>query len=209
MRFLVVDDHPLMRRGVRQMLEEAHPGATVTECASGEDGLQALRAAAFDLVVLDLSMPGMSGLDAIARYVRERPGLRILVLSMHADSEFAAQALRSGASGYLTKDDTAHLLPEAARRILAGGRFLSADLAGRIAERLSGDVAAPLHARLSARELRVMCLLAEGLGITDIATRLSLSPKTVTTYRHRVLEKTGMQSNADLTRYCMQHGLIR
>lgn len=207
MKFLVVDDHPLMRRGVRQILEEHYPATEVVECARGEEGLEAVRQGSFDLAVIDLSMPGMSGLEAVERYARIQPGLRILVLSMHADSEFASRALRGGASGYLTKDDAADLLAQAVQRILSGGRFLSTDVAGRIAERLT-DGLAPLHARLSARELRVMCLLAEGLGISEIAARLSLSPKTVSTYRHRVLEKTGMSSNADLTRYCIQHALV-
>lgn len=208
MKILVVDDHPLMRRGVRQMLEEAYVEIAVTEADSGEAAAALVRAEPFDLVLLDLSLPGASGLETLERLLRIRPSQRVLVLSMHAEDQFAIQALRAGASGYVTKDHATDLLLAAISRIMAGGRYLSPSLAELLADRLTGDLDAPAHTRLSAREFRVMSMLAEGHGISHIAHALALSAKTVTTYRARVLEKLGMTSNAELARYCVRNGLI-
>mgnify|MGYP001309714128 FL=1 len=208
MKILVVDDHPLMRRGVRQMLEEAYVEIAVTEADSGEAAAALVRAEPFDLVLLDLSLPGASGLETLERLLRIRPSQRVLVLSMHAEDQFAIQALRAGASGYVTKDHATDLLLAAISRIMAGGRYLSPSLAELLADRLTGDLDAPAHTRLSAREFRVMSMLAEGHGISHIAHALALSAKTVTTYRARVLEKLGVTSNAELARYCVRNGLI-
>jgi two-component system invasion response regulator UvrY len=208
LKILVVDDHPLMRRGVRQMLEEAYVEIDVTEAESGEAAAERVRAEPFDLVLLDLSMPGASGLETLERLLRIRPSQRVLVLSMHAEDQFAIQALRAGASGYVTKDRATELLLAAIARIMAGGRYLSPSLAELLADRLTGDLDAPAHSRLSAREFRVMSMLAEGHGISHIAHTLALSAKTVTTYRARVLEKLGVTSNAELARYCVRNGLI-
>ena len=208
MKILVVDDHPLMRRGVRQMLEEAYVEIAVTEADSGEAAAALVRAEPFDLVLLDLSLPGASGLETLERLLRIRPSQRVLVLSMHAEDQFAIQALRAGASGYVTKDHATDLLLAAISRIMAGGRYLSPSLAELLADRLTGDLDAPAHSRLSAREFRVMSMLAEGHGISHIAHALALSAKTVTTYRARVLEKLGVTSNAELARYCVRNGLI-
>jgi two-component system invasion response regulator UvrY len=207
-KILVVDDHPLMRRGVRQMLEEAYVEIAVTEADSGEAAAALVRAEPFDLVLLDLSLPGASGLETLERLLRIRPSQRVLVLSMHAEDQFAIQALRAGASGYVTKDHATDLLLAAISRIMAGGRYLSPSLAELLADRLTGDLDAPAHTRLSAREFRVMSMLAEGHGISHIAHALALSAKTVTTYRARVLEKLGVTSNAELARYCVRNGLI-
>jgi len=208
LKILVVDDHPLMRRGVRQMLEEAYVEIAVTEADSGEAAAALVRAEPFDLVLLDLSLPGASGLETLERLLRIRPSQRVLVLSMHAEDQFAIQALRAGASGYVTKDHATDLLLAAISRIMAGGRYLSPSLAELLADRLTGDLDAPAHTRLSAREFRVMSMLAEGHGISHIAHALALSAKTVTTYRARVLEKLGVTSNAELARYCVRNGLI-
>ncbi len=208
MKILVVDDHPLMRRGVRQMLEEAYVEIAVTEAESGEAAAELVRTAAFDLVILDLSLPGASGLETLERLLRIRPSQRVLVLSMHAEDQFAIQALRAGASGYVTKDHATDLLLAAISRIMAGSRYLSPSLAELLADRLTSDLDAPAHSRLSAREFRVMSMLAEGHGISHIAHALALSAKTVTTYRARVLEKLGVTSNAELARYCVRNGLI-
>lgn len=209
MNFLVVDDHPLTRRGIRQLLEEHWPACSVTEAANAAEALALVRSSDWDLVVLDLSLPGMSGIEALGSMARDGAPPRVLVLTMHADSEYAVQALKAGASGFLTKEDAAEHLVLAADRILAGERYLGNALAGKVALRLAGGAAPLPHSSLSAREMRVMCLLAEGQGVTEIANLMSLSPKTVSTYRARVLSKTGFRSNADLTRYCLAQGLIR
>lgn len=208
MKVLVVDDHPLMRRAVRQILEEAYVAAVVVEAHTGEEALEQVRTGVFDLAIVDLSLPGMSGLESLERMLRVRPGLRTLVLSMHAEDQFAVQALRAGAAGYMTKDHAADLLLAAIARIMGGGRYLSPALAELLADRLSGDPGALPHTRLSSREFRVMCMLAQGHGVSHIAHDLSLSAKTVSTYRARVLEKLAVSSNAELARYCVQHGII-
>jgi two-component system, NarL family, invasion response regulator UvrY len=208
MKFLVVDDHPLMRRGVRQILDEAYVDAAVTEAESGERAVDCVRAEGFDLVLLDISMPGLSGLETMERIHRTRPGQRVLVLSMHAEEQFAVQALRAGASGYMTKDHASDLLLAAISRIMSGGRYLSPALAEILAGQVAGDLDGPPHGRLSAREFRVMCMLAEGHGLSHIANELALSVKTISTYRTRVLEKLGMGSNAEVARYCQRNGLV-
>lgn len=208
MKLLVVDDHPLIRRGVRQILEEAYPEVTVVEADDGETAMDLIRRETWNLVILDLSMPGMSGLEVLEHAGRHRPGLKALVLSMHSEQELALQALRLGAAGYITKDHASEELLAAIARIMGGGRYLGPQVAEALANRLSGESDAPPHTRLSAREFRVMCLLAQGRSPTEIAEQLAISIKTVSTYRARLLEKMDMTSNADLTRYCLANRLI-
>lgn len=209
LRCLVVDDHPLMRRGVRQVIEEACADCRVDEAEDGEDALRQVRAAGdHTLVVLDLSLPGMHGLDVLERLRRQAPAVRVIVLSLHADAALAVRALKLGASGYVTKDRATAELAQAVARVLSGGRYLQADLAEAIATQVAGAADTPPHARLSAREFRVMTLLAEGRSVTDAAQAMNLSVKTVSTYRTRLLEKIGVASNAELARYCVKHGLV-
>ncbi|MCU0870487.1 MAG: response regulator transcription factor [Burkholderiales bacterium] len=208
-RCLVVDDHPLMRRGVRQLIEASLPDAVVDEAADGETAARLVREHdPVALVVLDLSLPGMHGLDVLERLRRTAPAARVIVLSVHADRELAVRALRAGAAGYVTKDRAVEELADAVSRVLAGGRYLQTDLAAAIAVQHGSDAADPPHARLSTREFRVMVLLAEGKTVTDAAALLHLSVKTVSTYRTRLLAKMGVASNAELARYCLTHGLI-
>ncbi|MBK8017328.1 MAG: response regulator transcription factor [Betaproteobacteria bacterium] len=208
MRFLVVDDHPLIRRGIRQLLEEAYVQAEVAEADSGEAALDELRRQRFDLVILDLSLPGMSGLDVLAKAIERRPDQRVLMLSMHSETELGVQALRLGARGYITKDNATEQLFGAISKILGGGRFITAELAEVLADRLAMPPLALPHEALSSREFRVMRMLAAGQTPTEIAQALALSVKTVSTYRSRILDKMGLQNNADLTRYCLKHTLI-
>lgn len=208
-RCLVVDDHPLMRRGVRQLIEASLADCHIDEAADGETALRAVRATGdVALVVLDLSLPGMHGLDVLERLRRQAPDARVIVLSMHADRELAVRALKLGAVGYVTKDRAVDELAQAVARVLAGGRYLQLDLAAAIAAQLANADAGPAHAQLSTRELRVMLLLAEGRTVTEAATQMNLSVKTVSTYRTRLLAKMGLSSNAELARYCLQNGLI-
>lgn len=208
LRILVVDDHPITRRGTHQLLQEAHPDADIVEVSSGEAAVAAAQGGPFDLAVLDMSMPGMNGIEALERILRLRPECRVLVLSMHAEDQFALRALRSGASGYLTKERAVDDLLEAVRRILGGGRWISAAMSDVLAEHAMGNRPGPAHTALSARELRVLCMLAGGHTVTEIATTLALSVKTVSTYRARIMDKMNMSTNAELTRYCIQHNLI-
>jgi two-component system, NarL family, invasion response regulator UvrY len=205
-RFLLIDDHPLVRRGLKQLLQEEYPDVRMDE-ADNVPGFSGEGATApWDLVLLDLTMPGVQGLEALARVLGARPDLRVLVVSMHDDKHLAMQAVKLGAAGYITKDSAPDRLLEAVSSVLSGEESVGHRLlAGR---RGATAPDAPPHARLSAREFRVLCMLAGGRGITDIANELGLSVKTVSTYRARVLEKFGAGSNAELVKYCLHHGLV-
>ncbi len=207
MRLLLVDDHPLLRAGVRQLILARWPQAQLVEAS---DLAMALTlAAGCQAATLDLSLPDANGLEALVRLRRRAPDLPVLVLSMHAEQAFAARALQMGAAGYLTKDRAGEELVTALERLLTGGRYITSSLADRLADMLGGAaVATPAHEHLSVQELRVMLLLAAGQSATDIAASMHLSVKTISTYRSRALEKLGLTSNADLTRYCLAQGLI-
>lgn len=208
MNFLIVDDHPLVRRGLRQLLEEVYAGAGFTETDRGEDAVEHVRRQDWDLVLMDLSLPGLSGMDALERIVRLRPAQRVLVVSMHAEDELAVRALKHGAVGYIGKANAAEELLGAVAQVLAGRRYVGPALAELLAERVLGHEGVPPHETLSSREFRVMCLLAEGRSIVEIAGLLSVSPKTISTYRTRLLEKMRLDTNADITRYCLTHRLV-
>ena len=207
-RIFIADDHPIVRQGLRRIVE-ADPGLVI----SGEAGdaaalLSALETAATDLVLLDVSMPGGPFLDNL-RALRERhPTIRVLVLSVHPEDQWAVRALRAGASGYLTKDHSPDQLIEAIRRVYRGGKYVSPTLAEQLATQLDGGGQRAPHELLSDREFEVMRRLGSGLTVTQIASELALSAKTVSTYRTRILEKMGVDTNADLVRYAARHGLI-
>jgi two-component system invasion response regulator UvrY len=207
MRILLIDDHPLLRAGVRQLIVDRWPDAEVidaSDLASAVRLVPGCRAA-----VLDLSLPDAHGIEALVHLRRVAPKLSILVLSMHAEEAFAARALQLGAAGYLTKDRAGEELVTALERVLAGGRYITASLASRLADILTGtDPARAAHELLSVQELRVALLLAQGRSVADIAATVHLSVKTVSTYRARALQKLDLATNADLTRYCLAHGLI-
>jgi len=205
-RVLLADDHTLVREGIRQLLSAA-PGIVIAaEAASGDEVLARLRAADVDLAILDMSMPGLAGIELIKRVKIERPKLRILVLSMHGESQYAARALKAGASGYLTKDAAAAQLVGAVRKIAAGGVHITESVAAQlVGGGPAGD--APPHTRLSDREFEVFRQIVEGRGLTEIAERLKLSVKTVSTHKTHLLEKMGMSSTAELVRYAVENGL--
>ena len=207
-RVLIADDHPIVRQGLRRIVE-ADSGLVI----SGEAGdatalLAALETAATDLVLLDVSMPGGPFLDTL-RALRERhPTIKVLVLSVHPEDQWAVRALRAGASGYLTKDHSPDQLLEAIRRVYRGGKYVSPTLAEQLASQLdNGGQRAP-HELLSDREFEVMRRLGSGLTVSQIAQELNISAKTVSTYRARILEKMGVETNADLVRYAARYGLI-
>jgi len=205
-RVLLVDDHDVVRKGIRAILEDRFSAIAICEASSGDEALATL-SAPFDAVVLDLSMPGRSGIDLLSEIKHRYPKLPVLIMSLHGEEQFAVRALRAGASGYLTKSAASEQLIAAFERIVRGGRYISEALAERLAVSAGGGTDAP-HDRLSDREFEVMRGIASGESVSEIADRIHLSVKTVSTYRARLLEKMGMTTNAELTRYAIQNGLV-
>ncbi len=207
MRLLLVDDHAVVRRGVRAILEDSLPDIAVREASNGDEAL-ALLAESFDAVVLDLAMPGRDGLDLLAEIKHRHPKLPVLIMSLYSEEQFAVRALRAGAAGYLTKSMAPEQLITAVTKVLRGGRYISESLAERLAAELVEHAPESPHDRLSDRELDVMRGLAAGRSVSEIAAQMHLSVKTVSTYRARLLEKMGMSTNAELTRYALDAGLV-
>jgi DNA-binding NarL/FixJ family response regulator len=208
-RVLLVDDHVVVRRGVRAILEDHFPGVRVSEAGSGDEALGALsEPLAFDAMVLDLSMPGRSGFDLLTEIKHRYPKLPVLIMSLHGEEQFAVRALRAGAAGYLTKAAAPEQLVAAINRITKGGKYISETLAEKLATDVGGDQSVNRHDRLSDREFDVMRGIASGSSVSEIAGQMHLSVKTVSTYRTRLLEKMGMSSNAELTRYAIENGLV-
>ncbi len=207
MKILIVDDHALVRRGLASLLQEHFKGVEIGEAADARDGFAAALKEDWDLVVADISMPGRNGLDLIQDIKREKPDLPILVISGHAEKDYALRALKLGASGYVSKQSAADILVTAVQRVLSGRRYISQDLAEQLAGAISGDAPGTSHETLSNRELEVLKLIASGSTIKEISAALALSEKTVATYRSRIAEKMGLSSNVELTRYAMRHGL--
>jgi len=208
MRVLIVDDHAIVRRGSRELLAEAFPEAEFEDAETGEDAIGIVERVTLDLVILDISMPRRGGMDALKEIAARKPGLPVLVLSHHAEEQYAIRALRAGARGYVTKDSAPEELIRAAQKVLGGGKYVSLALAERLADSLSSDPSKALHEELSDRELQVLCMLAMGKAVKEIAGELSLSEKTVSTYRARILEKMKMSTNAELMRYALRVGLV-
>lgn len=205
-RVLIADDHQIVRDGLRRILAGQVDLEVAGEAANGDEALALVRAHDYDVAVLDLSMPGLSGLDLVKRLKLEKPKLRLLVLSMHGEQQYAVRALKAGASGYLTKDSASAQLIGALRKVAAGGVHISEAAAAGLVSVASGD--GPPHARLSDREFEVFKLLAGGASPTDIARQLHLSVKTVSTHKTRVLEKLELGGTAELVRYALEHKLL-
>lgn len=210
MNIVLTDDHPLVRRGIREILQESLREAVVHETQDAAGLMAMLRREPIDLVILDLSLPDRHGLDCLAEIRQRRTDAmpQVLVLSMHAEQRFALRALELGADGYVTKDRAPEDIVQAIRRIQAGGRYISPEVAEALAGRAFGRRQQPLHETLSPREIRVLRELARGRSPGEIAQQLFISSKTVSTYRSRVLNKLGLRSTAELARYCLEHDLI-
>jgi two-component system, NarL family, invasion response regulator UvrY len=208
MRILIADDHAVFRRGLKETIGEVFPRVAFGEANSAQETLGHVRLHDWDIVILDISMPGKSGLDILNDLKRLRPKLPILLLSMHPEEQYARRALRSGASGYLTKESVPEELKLAVRKIVAGGRYVSASLAEKLANDLRSGVEVPVHELLSDREFQVLRMIASGKTVKEIAEEIDLSVKTVSTYRARILEKTGLRTTADLIRYAFQAQLV-
>jgi two-component system, NarL family, invasion response regulator UvrY len=207
-RIFIADDHPIVRQGLRRIVEEDPGMAIAGEAGDGATLVAALQSTAADLVLLDVSMPGGPFLETLKELRTRHPSVRVLTLSVHPEDQWAVRALRAGASGYLTKDHSPDQLLEAIRRVYRGGKYVSPELAERLAEQLDGGAERAPHELLSDREFEVMRRLGNGLTITQIASELALSAKTVSTYRARILEKMAVETNADLVRYAARYGLI-
>lgn len=206
-RVVIADDHTILREGLRQLLGSDPGIEVVAEAGDGHEVMERVRRLDFDVLLLDMSMPGRSGIELIKLVKAERPKLRVLVLSMHEEEQYAVRALRAGASGYVTKDSAATQLVTAIRRVGAGGAFISAEVAQQLALGAMPSEEGPPHTRLSDREFEVFELLVAGVSVTDIADRLHLSAKTVSTHKARLMEKLGIENQADLVRYALRHGL--
>ncbi|CAB3730907.1 MULTISPECIES: response regulator [Achromobacter] len=205
---MLADDHTLLREGLRRLLEQAGDISVQGEAANGAEALKLLEQRAWDLLVLDMSMPGRNGVDLIRQIKSGHPDVPILVLTMHGEQQYAIQAIKAGASGFLTKDIAAEELVQAVRKVAGGGRYLSPSLAESIAFDRQDNTGALPHLLLSDRELSVFRHLASGLNNSDIARRLFLSVKTVSTYKSRILVKMNLRNQTDLVRYAIRHQLI-
>jgi len=208
MRILVCDDHPIVRRGLREILEQAGAPVTVGEAASAAEGLALARKQSWDTVVLDITMPGRSGLELLKELKSERPHVPVLVLSVHPAEQYAVRVLRAGASGYLTKESAPEELLTAIRHIVRGGRYISPSVGETLADDLGRPAEQLPHHGLSDREFEIMRRLASGKRVSEIADQLHLSVKTVSTYRARVLRKLNLRTTAEIMRYALKHGLV-
>ena len=207
-RVLIVDDHAILRRGLRALLSDTFPKAEFGEAADAEQALEQVGKKQWDVALLDIGLPGKSGLDLLKELKAARPALPVLVLSVHPEDQFAIRALRAGAEGYMTKESAPEVLVNAIRKVLAGGRYVSPTLAEKLALNVSKDSTRTPHETLSDREYEVMCRIASGKTVTEIAGELSLSVKTISTYRARILEKLGLKNSAEITRYAIRNGLV-
>jgi DNA-binding NarL/FixJ family response regulator len=207
-RILVADDHPLVRSGLKQVLSTEPDFSILGEAENCAQVLDRIEEQPWDVVVLDIVMPGQSGLDALHEIRRRRPALPVLMLSVHSEQQFAVQALRAGANGYLSKTEAPAEVVRAIRKVVSGKKYVSAALAETLAADLESDREHPPHEILSTREFQVLCSIASGKTVSEIAADTVLSVKTVSTYRARVLEKMKMRTNAELMRYALQAGLV-
>jgi two-component system invasion response regulator UvrY len=207
-KILIADDHPIVRAGFKQVISDMPDMLVADEAGNGQEVLQLIGKKDYDLVLLDISMPGRSGLEILKDLKSEKPKLPVLILSIYPEEQYAIRALRAGASGYMTKASAPNELILAIRKISEGGKYISASLAEKLAYYLDGDAAKPPHETLSDREYQVMLMIASGKTVTEIANELCLSVKTISTYRTHILEKMRMKNNAEITLYAVQNKLV-
>ena len=205
---LIADDHTIVRKGLKQILAETQDMVVAGEASNGFEVMEKVRNNHYDVLLLDISMPGKSGLDILKELKAEKPKLPVLVLSMYPEEQYAVRVLRAGASGYLTKESAPDELVVALRKVAQGKKYVSPSLAEKLAVNLEVDASKPPHETLSDREYQVMCMIASGKTVGEIAEKLSLSAKTISTYRARILEKMNMKNNAELTHYAIQNKLV-
>lgn len=206
MNILIADDHAILRRGLRHILADGLSEAVVFEAQNGGEVLRLLHTRSFDVLILDINMPGATGLEIVRDVRRDYPHLPVLMLSVYPEEQYALRALKAGASGYLPKESAPEELVKAVLKVLKGGKYITAAIAEQMADALSQDTSKPLHEALSDRELQVMRLLAQGKTTSEIAAELLLSVKTISTFRSRLLAKMHFKNNAELIHYATQHG---
>ena len=209
MRILIADDHAVVRKGLRQILEEASDIVVGGEASNGREVLEKIRAGGWDALVLDITMPGQTGLEVLKEVKQEAPRLPVLMLSMHAQEQYAARVLKAGASGYLPKESAPEELIKAIRKVCSGGKYVSADQAEKLIYLFDNTGDKAPHELLSDREFEVLRAIASGRTVSQIAAEVHLSVKTVSTYRARILEKMRMKTNAELTTYSVRNGLVQ
>jgi DNA-binding NarL/FixJ family response regulator len=207
-KIFIADDHAIVREGLKQIVAETTDMVVTDEADTGHEVLEKVCENDYDVLVLDITMPGLNGLDALKQLRSQRPGLPVLVLSIHPEEQYAVRVLRAGASGYLTKESAPDELISAIRKVSMGGKYVTPSLAERLASDLVADSKRPLHEALSDREYQVLCMIASGKAGTQIAEELFLSEKTISTYRSRILEKMNMKNNAEIIHYAIKHGLV-
>jgi len=207
-RIIIADDHPIVRAGMKQIISEASDLIVADEAGDGRQLLSKIRAGSFAVVILDITMPNMDGLDVLKQLRIEKPELPVIVLSIHPEDQYALRVLKAGAAGYVTKASAPDELIDAIRKVHRGGKYISPSIAEKLAFQLSADFEEMPHEALSDREYQVLCLLASGKTVTEIADELALSVKTVSTYRARILEKMDMKNNAELIHYAVQNKLV-
>ncbi len=207
-RILIVDDHAVVRDGVRRIFEELRSETTVGDASNPQEAIECVRSENWDAVVLDISLGGRSGLELIKELKQIRPKLPVLILSMHSEEQYARRAFRAGAAGYITKDNSRAELVAAVNKVIEGGRYVSPGLAEKLVFDIERGSDRPPHELLSGREFEVMRLIASGKTVGGIAEQLSLSDKTISTYRARILEKMGMKTNAEIIHYAIKNNLV-
>lgn len=208
LKIMLVDDHAVVRQGLKQILVEAFNDGIFGEAQNAAEALSLVRQQPWDIIVLDLTLPGESGLDVLKQIRHDYPQLPVLILSMHPENQYAVRTIKAGAAGYLTKESAPEELVQAIRKIQSGGKYISDSVAEKLAIHVVADDDKPPHERLSDREYQIMCMIASGKEVKQIADELSLSVKTVSTYRTRLLEKMNMQTNAELTYYAISNQLV-
>jgi DNA-binding NarL/FixJ family response regulator len=205
---LIADDHPVVREGLRRILGEVRDFSVVGEAQNGVETIDLVTKTQPDIVLLDLTMPGMGFLEVLERLKAARAASRPLVISAHAEDQYAIRVLKAGAAGYLSKDHTPQELVSAIRQVAKSGRYISPGLAEQFAAEMTGERSGTNHAKLSNREYQILCLIGAGKSVKEIAGQTSLSPKTVSTYRTRLMEKLALRTTADVIRYAVEHGLV-
>jgi len=207
-KILLADDHTLVRKGLKQILLNTKDIERVDEASDGKETINKVSRKKYDLVLLDISLPGRSGIDVLKQLKCSKPELPVLILSMHPEEQYAVRSLRAGAAGYLTKESAPDELIKAIRKVANGGKYITSSLAEKLADEIGPETEKPLHEILSDREYQVMCMIASGKTVKDVADDLNLSVKTISTHRARILRKMHMDNNAQLTHYAIKHGLV-